>query len=453
MLLEFKISNYMSIKDEVIVDLKANSACEHEENNIVFGKDRILPSVAFYGYNAVGKSNIFKALTCAILFVRNSNLMQINNLIQTTPFLLDDHSRKEPTKMDFLFIHNGKKYNYGFEITQQTVVQEYLYEYSSARPSLIFERNNEEYSFTTQNNKELESYVNKNTPNKLFLCTATAWNCQLTKNAFLWFAEGVDVYDSKLFSDNEVLEFLDANKDNQDIKNFLLDLFKRTDFNIIDYAFESNHVKDVNLVLPPGITIDKNMLEQVKINSKEYTFDALHNVKGEDGENKNYPIGYLLESRGTKMMIAYAPIIQNALKNGRTIVIDELDNSLHSMLSKYLIGLFLDKKYNKNGAQLIFNSHDSNILDSKLLRRDQIYLVNKDEYGQTKLKNLYYYKARSNENFRKNYFDDKYSRLPDIINGIDWRFVDWLLRSKFLVIKKRRHYWRNVGTSCCLNNM
>ena len=93
-------------------------------------------------------------------------------------------------------------------------------------------------------------------------------------------------------------------------------------------------------------------------------------------------------------MFAYAPIVQQALEEGRTIVVDELDNGLNPILIKYLIRLFSDKKSNKNGAQLIFNSHNSSILDSKLLRRDQIYLVNKDEFGQTKIKNLYDYKAR-----------------------------------------------------------
>ena len=423
MLLEFKVSNFMSIKDEIKVSCIANTALEHEDSLLLFGKDRVLPALAFYGYNAVGKSNIFNALTSAILFVRNSNLMQINSLIQTVPFLLNDTSKNEPTKMDFLFTINGKKYNYGFEITQKEVILEYLYEYESSRPSMIFERKREVYNFTTQNNKELDGFKDINTSNKLFLSTATAWNCKLTKDAFLWFLEGIDTYNSNNFTEDEILHYLDINKDNEESKNFLLDVFKRTDINILDYIFESRAMQDMKVVLPQGITFDKNIIEQMKLNSKEYQFDAFLAVKDEDGNENNYPISYLYESKGTKMMIAYVPIIQHALEKGRTIVVDEFDNSLHPLLTHYLIKLFLDKKINKNGAQLIFNTHDTNLLDSELLRRDQVCLVKKDESGQTRIANLYEYKARRNDNFRKSYFDEKYAKLPNIIDGIDWSYI------------------------------
>lgn len=423
MLLQFKISNFMSIRDEIVVNLTANSASEHEENNIVFGRDRILPVVAFYGYNAVGKSNIFKALSTAILFVRNSSFMPINALINTQPFLLDDTSRNESTKMDFIYIHNGKKYNYGFEITQKEVIQEYLYEYVSARPSLIFDREKENYTFTTKNNKELDIYKDRNTPNKLFLATATNWNCQLTKDAFLWFAEGIDTYDSHFFDDNQYLMHLDANKDDHKTKEFLLNVLKNTDINISDYNFESNDIKDISKILPPGINFDKAILDQIQLNSKEFKLDAMHDVKDENGNSKSFPIAFMFESNGTKLMFAYAPIVQQALEKGRTIIVDELDNGLNPILTKYLVKLFTDKKSNKNGAQLLFNSHESNLLDNKILRRDQIYLVNKDDYGQTKIKNLYDYKARRTDNFRKNYFDERYSDLPHIIEGIDWNRI------------------------------
>lgn len=419
MLLRFKVSNFMSIKEEVIVNAVANTASEHEIKTITFGKDRILPSVGFYGYNAAGKSNIFKALTSAILFVRNSNVMQVNNLIQTTPFLLDDYSRKQPTKMDFLYIHNGKKFNYGFEITQKEVIQEYLYEYVSSRPSLIFERHKDKYTYTTQNNKELETYENKNTSNKLFLCTATAWNCQLTKDAYLWFAEGVDTYDSRNFNEAGYLDYLDEKKDDQKTKEFLLSVLKHTDFNISDYIFESRNVKDFNVVLPPGIMFDKGLIDQMKMNSKEFKLESMHDVEDQEGNRKSFPIDFMMESNGTKMMFAYAPIIQTALEKGRTIVVDEIDNSLHTLLTKYLIQLFSNREYNKKGAQLIFNFHDSNLLNSELMRRDQLYLVKKDKGGQTRISNLYDYKARRNDNFRKGYFDGKYIDLPNITEGID----------------------------------
>ena len=128
MLLQFNISNFMSIKDEVVLTAFANARKEHENNLIKVGKERILPTIALYGANAAGKSNIFRALTAAIMLVRRSNSIQVNMPTGFDPFLFDDSSVKEKTKMDFLFIHNGKKFEYGFTADQQYIYDEYLYE-------------------------------------------------------------------------------------------------------------------------------------------------------------------------------------------------------------------------------------------------------------------------------------------------------------------------------------
>lgn len=129
--------------------LNANAAKEQEDNLICYGNERILPSIAIYGANAAGKSNIFKALTTAILFVRNSNSMQVNSLTGLVPFMLDDESRNKPTKLDFLFTYNGTKYSYGFTGDQYNIYEEYLYEYKSSRPTVIFERENiNNYKYT-----------------------------------------------------------------------------------------------------------------------------------------------------------------------------------------------------------------------------------------------------------------------------------------------------------------
>lgn len=154
-------------------------------------------------------------------------------------------------------------------------------------------------------------------------------------------------------------------------------------------------------MLPPGVSLDQSVLEQMKANSKEYRFDAIHSVKDDDGTIKHYPLGFALQFNGTKTMISYVPIIYTALLKGRTIVINELDNSLHTSLSKFIVNMFLDKNINKKGAQLIFNSHDTYLFNSGLFRRDQIYFVEKQASGNTVLNLLSNYKARKNYNFQK----------------------------------------------------
>lgn len=417
MLLQFNVSNYMSIRDEVVLTAFANSGKEHEESLIEVDNDRILPVIALYGANAAGKSNIFKALTTAILLVRNSNNLQVNTPTGIEPFLFDDTMHKEKTKMDFLFTYNGKKYEYGFVGDSQYIYDEYLYVYNSSRPTMIFERTDiTNYKFTSAY-KHLAEYQYKNTSNKLFMCTATAWNCEETRDAFLWFAESIDTYNQMSVKGTPCLDYLDKNKEKPETKRFLLSLLKHAEINIQDYEFESRTLDTPALPVIPGITIDKALLGP----TKQYRLDTIHEIDAGDGKIQSFKLPFNRESDGTQLLFAYGPIILEALEKGRTIVVDELDNSLHPSLSKYLIELFNDKKVNRNGAQLIFNSHDISLLSLDLFRRDQIYFVEKDNStGVTDLYSLADFSPRKSENIQKGYLQGRYGAIPFPEGGIEW---------------------------------
>lgn len=417
MLLQFDVSNFMSIKKNVTLTAFANASKEHEKNLIVFGKERILPVLALYGANAAGKTNIFKALTRAIMLVRMSNNLQVNASTGFEPFLLDDDSRKNKTQIGFIFVSNGKKFEYGFTADHQYIYDEYLYEYKTTRATMIFERSNiSDYKFTAAY-KHLAEFKTKNTPNKLFMCTATAWNCEETKDAYMWFSEHIDTYNQASIQGNQYLEYLDQNKDKPYTKSFMLSMLKHAEINIHDYEFESKEIEDIAVPLPPGISIDKSLLGPVK----QFRLETIHQVALDDGSQRLYKLPFDHESNGTMLLFAYGPIIMEALERGRTIVIDELDNSLHSSLSRYLIELFNDSEVNKNGAQLIFNSHDINLLDLDLFRRDQIYFVEKDNNnGVTDLYSLADYSPRKSENIQKGYLQGRYGAIPFLEGGIEW---------------------------------
>ncbi len=417
MLLQFNVSNFMSIKDEIVLTAFANASKDHENNIIHLGKDRILPSLALYGANGAGKSNIFKALTSAIMLVRRSNNMQVNMPTGFEPFLFDENKKKEKTKMDFIFVHNGKKFEYGFLADAQYVYEEYLYEYKSSKPTMIFERTDiTNYRFTTAY-KHLSEFQYKNTSNKLFMCTATAWNCEETKDAYLWFAEGIDTYNRLSIQSNQYLDYLDRHKDNKDTKEFLLSMLKHAEINIQDYEFESEVIESAPISIVPGIQIDQSLLGTIK----RFRLDTIHQVEQKDGSFQSYKLPFDHESDGTMLLFAYGPIIMEALEKGRTIVIDELDNSLHSNLARYLVGLFNDLEVNRNGAQLIFNSHDINLLDLELFRRDQIYFVEKDNRtGITDLYSLADFSPRKSENIQKGYLQGRYGAIPFPEGGVEW---------------------------------
>ena len=410
MLLQFNVKNFMSIKEEVVLTAFANAGKEHENNLIVSGRERVLPTLAIYGANAAGKTNLFKALTQAILLVRNSNNLQVNMPTGIEPFLMDPNSRNEKTKMDFMFVHNGKRFEYGFSADNKYIYEEYLYEYKSSRPTMIFERSNiNEYKFTVAN-RELEKYKYRNTENKLFMCTATAWNCEATKDAYLWFAEGIDTYNRSSIERGGFLEYLDANKDDQETKEFLLSMLKHAEINIDDYEFESEMLEKTSTVFP-GVRINEFSIEKMK----QYKLETIHRVEHSDGTTESYRMDFRHESAGTMLLFAYGPVIMEALKKGRTIVVDELDSSLHPALTRYLIELFNNKSINTNGAQLIFNSHDVTLLDLDLFRRDQIYFVEKDyKTGVTDLYSLADFSPRKTENIQKGYLQGRYGAMPSI---------------------------------------
>ncbi|MDD5791905.1 MAG: ATP-binding protein [Erysipelotrichaceae bacterium] len=392
----------------------ANADKTYAEKLIKAGKKTVLPTIAIYGANAAGKSNLMKALTAAILFVRQSNFYQINTINPIVPFLLDENSRNEKTRFDFSFIYDGMQYDYGFSASNQTVYEEYLYEYRTKKPSMIFERTNTgEYRFASANKKELSQYVEKTSPNKLFLATATAWNCELTRNAFMWFAESIDTYDSRSLDNSFISEFENDNSD--EMKRFMMDFIHHADINISDYSFE---IKEADKeALPPFVDINS-----VKGGSvKQWKLDVVHDVDV-NGATRSFVLPFNVESTGTIKVFSYGPLIRKALRTGKTMIVDEIDSCLHPMLVRYLIDLFNDPEINKNGAQLIFNTHDVSLLDQDIFRRDQIYFVEKDNRTATSdLYSLAEFSPRKSEDIRKGYLQGRYGAIPAIIpGGFEW---------------------------------
>ena len=387
MLLQFNVTNALSFRDEAILDLNANSDRSHEECLIKSGRKRILPAVGIYGANAAGKSNLFKAMVLAIRFVRESSGMQINSRINIIPFLMDSESADSKTRFDFIFINNGIKYEYGFTADSYRVYEEYLYEYRSAKPSMIFEREDvKRYRYTDSLKRKMKQYEEKNTDNKLFLATATLWNCKETENAFRWFSDTIDVCDSHTVSES-LTQLLDS--DEGEMRDFARQYLKAADFNISDYR------------IIKGATDNRLLME--------------HEITLSDGEEAGVELPYEMESNGTKLYFAYCPVVYAALKSGRTLVIDEIDNGLHPMLVRSLVSLFNSPDTNPNGAQLVFNTHDMELLDLSFMRRDQIYFVDKDSRtGASELYSLADYSPRNNAKVHKDYLLGRYGAVPDL---------------------------------------
>lgn len=417
MLIQFSLTNFLSFRDEVILSLSTNKDNSHKENLLFYKNERILPSVAIYGANAAGKSNLHKAMRAAIRMIRSSNNLQIDQPLLITPFLLDENSRNNKTKFEFIYVYNGIKYEYGFVLDTQYVWEEYLYEYRSSKPSMIFERSNiNTYRFTSKSKPQLSKIVDKNTSNKLFLATATSWNSDLTKDAYMWFSNMVDTYDSQNL---EELMFKEFEKNDDSLNEFILHLLQKADINITNFNYEKNK-QDANQILmdiEDFINLrfkDSGILKQPKIMTSHQVI--------ENGKKQEYELNYFDESNGTKRLFTYGPVLKNALENGKTIIIDEIDNALHPAMTKSLIEMFQNPNINKKSAQLIFNTHEISLLDLNLFRRDQIYFVEKDnKTGVSDLYSLDDFSPRKSENIQKGYLQGRYGAMPVVnLEDIEW---------------------------------
>lgn len=417
MLIQFSVTNFLSFRDEVILSLSTNKDDSHKENLLFYKNERILPSVAIYGANAAGKSNLHKAMRAAIRMIRSSNNLQIDQPLLITPFLLDENSRNNKTKFEFIYVYNGIKYEYGFVLDTQYVWEEYLYEYRSSKPSMIFERSNiNTYRFTSKSKPQLSKIVDKNTSNKLFLATATCWNSDLTKDAYMWFSNMVDTYDSQNL---EELMYKEFEKNDDSLNKFMLNLLQKADINITNFNYEKNK-QDANQMLmdiEDFINLrfkDSGILKQPKIMTSHQVI--------ENGKKQEYELNYFDESNGTKRLFTYGPVLKNALENGKTIIIDEIDNALHPAMTKSLIEMFQNPNINKKSAQLIFNTHEISLLDLNLFRRDQIYFVEKDnKTGVSDLYSLDDFSPRRSENIQKGYLQGRYGAMPTVnFKDIEW---------------------------------
>lgn len=418
MLIQFSVENFRSYKDRAVLSMEASADKDLPDNISIERDERLLKVAAIFGANAAGKSNIFIAFTTAIMNIRLSNNMQVGQpLYNISPFLFDENSRNQPSKFEFVFIQNGVKYVYGFSATRFEIVEEYLYAYKTSRATTIFFRNEndrEVYRFTIPAIKrELAPLTVKNTKNKLFLATATEWNSIETREAFSFFSEGINTFDSQFdILLPQIGPMLENDWDNS-VKTFIRDLLKAADINIEDFQFETKEQSLEELIasIPPQLR--GIVLAGVNPSQKNlvYSVNTIHVVDG-----KLFSMGIAEESEGTRNVFGISPIFKRAFETtGEIICVDEFDRSLHPALVQYLISLFNDKTINKKNAQLIISTHTTNLLSLEHLRRDQFYFVDKNQdTGESELYSLDEFSPRKRENIYNAYLLGRYGGIPNI---------------------------------------
>jgi uncharacterized protein len=425
MLLEFSVTNFRSIQSRQTLSMVASSDSTHLDSNaaptLATKELLLLRSAVIYGPNAGGKSNLLRALeTMRQLVQHSSTSFQEGQRLPIASFQLSEKNRTEPTAFEISFTVDSTRFDYSFEATSERVVKEWLVAHPLGRPQRWFERKYRQEdgqyewwfgpSFKSQK-KQRQVWQDSTRTNALFLSTAVQLNNEQLRPVFDWMAHKLIVLATGIdFNPFLSLEMLRQDESRQRLMRFL----QAADIDIDRLELrEEDAPTGGNIViqgfagfLPSG---------QASVPPRVLKVIAWH--KANDGKED---IAFELsdESDGTRKLFEFAGGWLRALDSGATLFVDELDRSLHPKLTRYLVELFNSKENVKN-AQLVFTTHDTTLLDPDLLRRDQIWFVEKNKENATHLYSLLDFSPRKDEALERGYLKGRYGAIP-LIGRWEW---------------------------------
>ncbi|REG98453.1 AAA family ATPase [Flavobacterium aquicola] len=401
MLLEFTVGNFLSFKDKKTFSLEAGGIKTILPDNVVRnGKYKVLRSAAIYGANSSGKSNFVKALDFMVNTVKNSSKLNSIDKLGAKPFLLNTETENQPCYFEILFTEGDSRYRYGFELDNDKIHSEWLFvlKANSKKEVPYFVRELEGIGVADvfEEAKGLES---KTRDNGLFIWVVDQFNSKVAKTVMQQFSKmeilsGIE--HKNAISMTGVLYKNDEYKEK--VENFIEKL--QLGFN----SFEFDR-KDENIFFS----------KMIRTSHKKY------NEKGEFVSDFKFNLAEQ-ESSGTNKLFDLSGYIILTLSFGLVLVIDELDSKLHPILTQEIIKLFNNPETNPKNAQLIFTTHDTNLLAANLFRRDQIWFTEKDEFETTDLYSLLEFKdgdgksVRNDRSFEADYIRGRYGAIPYISN-------------------------------------
>lgn len=428
MLLEFSVGNFLSFKEIKTLSLVASSISDFKETNIIqTEKNTLLRGSIIYGANASGKSNFIRAMSTMKRIIMLSFNQTSSQVLNVTPFLLNTEFEKKPSFFEIIFEIAGIRYRYGFEVTNKEIAGEWLFEAKKKAERLLFIRQGDgiEVSPSYKEGINLES---KTRDNALFLSVVDQFNGVIAKQVIKWFSSFIAIsglshedYESVTFS------LLEKAKTAQLLINF---------YNKLDLGFPTVKVDKIKFN-PKEIPEDipESLIKLlVKDLEGSYKFSIKTSHKKFDINNK--AIGEVefdmrsQESSGTNKLFNLSGSVFDVLHNGGVLVVDELDSSVHPLITLAITRLFNSTIDNPNNAQLIFTTHDTNLFSYGNYRRDQIYFIEKDKYGASDIYSLVEYreedgvKVRKDRSFESDYIQGRYGAIP-FIGEISKTLLEW----------------------------
>ncbi|MBO1055249.1 MAG: ATP-binding protein [Dolichospermum sp. JUN01] len=428
MLVEFSVENYRSIQEKQTLSMVAADNETMLDSNTFPVPDnddlRLVTSAAIYGPNASGKSNLLKAIqVLKNLVINSASRMQTGDKLPVEPFKLNRETAKKPSSFEVIFIHQGIRYEYGVSLNRERVFEEWLIAYPNEVQQNWFSREympdnpkfepNEGYKWSfgkglKGEKKRIQRFVRSNS---LFISHAAQNNHPQLTEVFDFFQDELKII---LHIDTP---FIVDDTNNEGYYNYMVKLLNEADIGIADLKIE---------IIPE--TLNDDMIHRIQQEMQKLGINAISKdipdfgrldiitVHKMNDSDKTVEFEIDEESDGTKRLFEIAGYWLYVLQNGEILIIDEIDRSLHPVLSKALIKMFNNPEINKNNAQLIFTTHDTTLLDGEIFRPDQIWFTEKDN-SMTKLYSLFDFRPRENESLQKGYLLGRYGAIP-FINGL-----------------------------------
>ncbi len=414
MLIEFRVSNYRSLRDEQTLSFVSSTDRAHEASHTIETGVRSAPRLnrvgIVYGANASGKSNlIFALVTMRLLVLQSTSMLDAVRAEQFTPYRLVRKSAGEPTEFEVVVLLDGVRYQYGFSYDAQRIRDEWLIVYKKGKGQSWFERHwneakgeHEWGAFSSHFTGPKETWRQATRPGALFLTTAIQLNNEQLKPLWNWFMEGL-----------VIVNWMGAAGIGPTLQRLEDPLFKAQVLKLLRSA--DLHIADIEVESHPGhqvaFRLESGKAPEISSNPQDVpVVKYVHTLEGED------PVSFdgRYESAGTQRLLSYIGPILDAIEGGKFLVIDEFDSSLHPMVVRFVLGLFHDPTFSKKGAQLWMTTHDTSLLDTDFLRRDQVWFVDKDERQASRLTPLTDFSPRKGEALEKGYLRARYGGVPFI---------------------------------------
>ena len=421
-LLRFTVENFRSIAQRKTIKFTPDSIKDEPQNNVIVSdKVRYLSTVAIYGANSSGKSNLVDAIAYMMSIVLGSVKVNDKDVLPYDPFLLNTDSGSKPTLYEVEAIVNGMRYRYGFSNLEDRICEEWLSQViNSKTEKILFIRNLEGIGVDpglVPEGVDLESRTNDN---RLFLSLVGQLGGKISNEIISFFntslnvLSGLDTKGYHLFSRLMLSKKLPGYQQ-------MMAFFQQIQLGFSGLSVKTNDFdpSDIPLELPSEL---RDRLINELTGKKRIEILSSHRIYDKNGKavgQSSFPFESM-ESEGTKKIFDLGGPVFDTIESGSVLVIDELDAKMHPLISQELVKLFNDPVRNNTGAQLIFTTHDTNLLSSGLLRRDQIWFTEKDSCEQTDVYSMRQIvlpdgsKPRGDGNLERNYIRGRYGAIPYI---------------------------------------